>query len=330
MKGINMRDLGVARHFDAFNGDADGICALIQLRRAEPKKSILVTGVKRDINLLKRVDAQAGDTVTALDIAFEKNATDAERILEAGASLFYADHHNPGEVPEHKALEAHIDTSADTCTSLIVDRLLGGKYRAWAITAAFGDNLTEVAQGLCEQAGYNDVEIALLKKLGVCINYNGYGSSLEDLFFHPAELYQLMEAFDTPFEFVDALPEVFEFLSNGYEEDMASAATLEPIRESKVTATYMLPNEKWARRVSGVYGNELANLSPNRAHAVLTEKAEGIYQVSVRAPLSNKTGADELVKQFPTGGGRKGAAGINALPKEQLEAFISAFEEQYL
>lgn len=324
-----MRDLDVARHFDAFNGDADGICALIQLRRAEPRESILVTGVKRDINLLKRVDAQVGDTVAALDIAFEKNAADAARILDTGASLFYADHHYPGEIPEHKALEAHIDTSADTCTSLIVDRLLGGKYRAWAIVAAFGDNLTEVAQSLAEQAGFDVAEIALLERLGVCINYNGYGSSLDDLFYHPAELYQLMDAFDTPFEFVEALPEVFESLSNGYEEDMASAAALEAIRESKAAATYLLPNEKWARRVGGVYGNDLANRSPDRAHAVITEKADGSYQVSVRAPLSNKTGADELVKQFPTGGGRKGAAGINALPKEQLEAFISAFEAQY-
>lgn len=325
----DMSNVTAPRHFDAFNGDADGICALIQLRRVDPKESILVTGVKRDINLLKRVDAKAGETVTALDIAFEKNASDAQRILDAGASLFYADHHNPGEVPAHDALETHINTAPDTCTSLIVDRLLDGQYRAWAITAAFGDNLTEVAQNLAEQSGFSDAETAMLKKLGVCINYNGYGSSLDDLFYHPAELYQLMDAFDTPFDFIEALPEVFETLSNGYDGDMASAAALAPIRETETTATFMLPNEQWARRVSGVYGNDLANQAPSRAHAVITEKADGTYQVSVRAPLTNKTGADELVKQFPTGGGRKGAAGINVLPKEQLDAFISAFETQY-
>lgn len=324
-----MSNVASPRHFDAFNGDADGICALIQLRRAEPKESVLVTGVKRDINLLKRVDVQAGDTVTALDIAFEKNAADALRILDAGASLFYVDHHNPGDVPEHDALDVHINTAADTCTSLIVDRLLGGKYRAWAITAAFGDNLTAVAQNLAEQSGYSDAEIDVLKKLGICINYNGYGSSLADLFYHPAELYQLMDAFDTPFDFIDALPEVFATLANGYDEDMARAAALAPLRETATAAAYLLPNEQWARRVSGVYGNDLANRSPSRAHAVITDKADSTYQVSVRAPLTNKTGADELVKRFPTGGGRKGAAGINALPKEQLDAFISAFEAQY-
>lgn len=316
-------------HFDAFNGDADGICALIQLRRAEPRESSLVTGVKRDINLLKRIDAATGDSVTALDIAFEKNAQDVARILAAGASVFYADHHNPGDVPVHSALETHIDTAATTCTSLIIDGLLNGQYRAWAITAAFGDNLTDVASQMAEESGFNTDETKLMKQLGVCINYNGYGSSLDDLFYHPAELYQLMDGFDTPFEFVDALPEVYETLSQGYSGDLALAAAIEPCATTDTTAAFMLPDEKWARRISGVYGNDLANQSPEKAHAVITAKTDGTYQVSVRAPLVNKTGADELVKQFPTGGGRKGAAGINQLPADQLDAFIHAFQQQY-
>ena len=35
--------------YDVFNGDADGICALVQLRQAEPRDTTLVTGVKRNI-----------------------------------------------------------------------------------------------------------------------------------------------------------------------------------------------------------------------------------------------------------------------------------------
>ena len=34
-------------HIDVFNGDADGICALIQLRLVSPMAAHLVTGVKR-------------------------------------------------------------------------------------------------------------------------------------------------------------------------------------------------------------------------------------------------------------------------------------------
>ncbi len=61
------------RIFDVFNGDADGICALHQLRLAEPVNSELITGPKRDISLLKRVQARAGDRITVLDIALSKN-----------------------------------------------------------------------------------------------------------------------------------------------------------------------------------------------------------------------------------------------------------------
>jgi hypothetical protein len=35
--------------YDVFNGDADGICALIQLLLAEPCDTTLVIGVKLDI-----------------------------------------------------------------------------------------------------------------------------------------------------------------------------------------------------------------------------------------------------------------------------------------
>ena len=83
-------------HFDVFNGDADGICALLQLRQSDPAHQ-LVTGVKRDISLLERVAASVGDTVTVLDIAVEKNREPLEALLAAGIKVFYVDHHNPGE-----------------------------------------------------------------------------------------------------------------------------------------------------------------------------------------------------------------------------------------
>ena len=321
-------------HYDAFNGDADGICALVQHRLANPANSELITGVKRDITLLKRIQPQKGDHITVLDVAFEKNATEAERILETGATIFYADHHNPGELPEHSGLEADIDTSADTCTALhctalIIDKRLNGAYRAWAITAAFGDNLTAVAKRLAAQSGFSTEETETMKQLGRCINYNSYGSSLEDLFFHPAELYRQIAPYKTPFEFIEQQPETFKTLTGGYRSDMAKAEALEPIETDDKGAIFILPNEQWARRVSGVYSNDLANQYPARAHAVLTEKADETYLVSIRAPLNNKTGADQLALQFPTGGGRKGAAGINALPKEQLESFKQAFNTQF-
>jgi len=91
----------------------------------------------------------------------------------------------------------------------------------------------------------------------------------------------------------------------------------------------VLPAEKWARRISGVFGNQLAVESPEQAHAVLTAKPDGGYVVSVRAPMVAKSGADTLCSQFETGGGRKGAAGINHLPETELGRFNAAFFDIY-
>jgi hypothetical protein len=49
----------------------------------------------------------------------------------------------------------------------------------------------------------------------------------------------------------------------------------------------------------------------------------------VRAPYNRKDGADELCRQFPSGGGRKAAAGINALAQDSLENFIDRFDLQF-
>jgi hypothetical protein len=45
--------------------------------------------------------------------------------------------------------------------------------------------------------------------------------------------------------------------------------------------------------------------------------------------MIKKSGAAELCMQFPTGGGRAGAAGINDLPADTLQRFIDAFEQAY-
>ncbi len=133
-------------NYDIFNGDADGIIALLQLRLAYPQESVLVTGVKRDINLVKKIDVKPEDSLTILDISMEKNMADLEVALESSAEVFYADHHRCGDIPENENLSAHIDLDANTCTALIIDKLLNGQFHYWAITAAYGDNLITKAR----------------------------------------------------------------------------------------------------------------------------------------------------------------------------------------
>ncbi len=315
--------------YDVFNGDADGICALTQLRNAEPLDAVLVTGVKRDINLLKQIEAAPGDRITVLDVSLDKNRDALAQVLEQGAEVFYCDHHFAGDIPESAQLTTLINTESDVCTSILINGYLKGAFLEWAVVGAFGDNLFASAERLAGPLGLAATELEKLKNLGTYINYNGYGSSLSDLHFTPADLYTLVSVHASPFGFMLDSRDNFERLENGYRDDMASAAGVQPERAVDSSAVVILPNEAWARRVSGVYSNDLANDHPDRAHAVLTAKDNGNYLVSVRAPLNNKTGADELCMRFPTGGGRKAAAGVNDLPEDMLTDFMDQFAAFY-
>lgn len=314
--------------FDVFNGDADGLCALHQMRLALPADSTLITGPKREINLLERVEAKAGDQVLVLDIALSKNRAALDRLLAIGVTVRYFDHHQPGDISQHPAFEPHIDTSPEVCTSLLVNDYLAGRHRVWAVTAAFGDNLASAAREAARPLNLTEAQLDQLKQLGECLNYNGYGETLEDLHYDPAELYRVVHRYLDPFALIQTEP-AFQVLSNGYAEDMARAMEVRPEMDKASGRIFILPAEKWARRISGVYGNLLASQSPAQAHAVLTRKPQGGYLVSVRAPLSRKARADEICSQFETGGGRKGAAGINHLPETELDRFISIFFESY-
>lgn len=312
-------------YIDVFNGDADGICALAQLRNAEPRDSQLVTGVKRDISLLQQVEAGSGDQVTVLDISLDKNRADLQRLLDAGASVFYCDHHFAGDIPDTPRLTTQINTAADVCTSLLINGHLKGRFAGWAAVGAFGDNLRDSAARITRDLGLTSAQCELLENLGIYMNYNGYGASIEDLHFPPVELYKLIVPYVDPLQFIDGSRDQFARLEAGYHQDMAAAAALAPEKADDSAAVLILPNEPWARRVSGVFSNDLANQYPDRAHAVLTLNSNGGYLISVRAPLNRKTGADELCRQFPTGGGRAAAAGINDLPTSQLQTFIDTF-----
>ena len=315
------------KYYDIFNGDADGLCALQQLRLEEPRNAELITGVKRDIQLLARVNADAGDEITVLDISLKSNASALARLLERGVKCRYFDHHAAGVIPAHPGLSAHIDTAPDVCTSLLVDRYLAGRQRLWAVVAAFGDNLVAPAIRAAQPLELDHNELARLHELGDCLNYNAYGESIDDLHYHPADLYQAIAPYADPREFMIDEP-VFEVLKNAYTADLLHAEAIKPEFAGAGAALYVLPDAAWSRRINGILGNRLAQAHPRRAHAVLVTKAGG-YTVSVRAPLSTPQGADDLCLRFAGGGGRKGAAGINLLPPSQFAAFVAAFRAAY-
>ncbi|MFT5484097.1 MAG: single-stranded DNA-specific DHH superfamily exonuclease [Halieaceae bacterium] len=314
--------------YDIFNGDADGICSLIQLRKAEPRNARLITGVKRDINLMAKIEPLSGDRITVLDVSMDKNCAALNQALDVGAHVFYVDHHFPGDIPTHAGLTPIINEAPDVCTAVLINGHLSGAYRDWAAVGAFGDNIRDTALSIAKPLNLGAEDLLSLEKLGTYVNYNGYGPSIEDLHFDPEALYKKLFKAEGALDFVHHSDD-FQILSNGYREDMETAAALLPLRSSADTAVFILPDRTWARRVSGVFSNGLATGYPDRGHAVVTKKSNGNYLVSVRAPLNNKQGAAELCMQFPTGGGRAAAAGINDLPADRLDAFIGAFEQAY-
>jgi hypothetical protein len=277
---------------------------------------------------LRRADARAGDSVTALDISLDANRAALSTLLERGVAVEYFDHHQAADIPAHPLLDAHIDRAPDVCTGILVDRHLGGAQRVWAVVAAFGDNLDAPARSLAASIGLGEAEQFALHELGENLAYNAYGDAEADLIVHPADLCRIMQRYADPFRFA-AGEAVLRTIRDSRHADLAAARAVAAESLSAHAVAYVLPDAAWSRRVRGAYGNELAQAFPQRAHALLTPDGLGGFTVSVRAPLAHPAGADELCRQFATGGGRVGAAGINHLPANQVDLFRRRFAEAF-
>jgi len=88
-------------------------------------------------------------------------------------------------------------------------------------------------------------------------------------------LYGQLRPFADPFAFVAEFAPPIEFCKPGYRDDMARAVAVDATERRAAGRIFMLPAEKWARRISGVFGNRLCSESPAQAHAVLTAKQGG-------------------------------------------------------
>jgi len=180
---------------------------------------------------------------------------------------------------------------------------------------------------MAREAGLSAQTTATLEKLGVCLNYNAYGESIEDLHCHPAELAELMRPFREPVSFIEQTG-TYAKLHACYEEDMAKARRAAS-RRGRGAAIIVLPNESWARRAVGALTNELAQNRRDTALAILSPKASGGFTVSVRVPADSRVSAAEFCGEFETGGGRRSAGGINYLAEADLDRFAARFEARF-
>lgn len=318
-------------HYDIFNGDADGICALHQLRLNEPRPdAVLITGVKRDIVLLGRPElASVSDsTLTVLDVSLDSNRQQLMQLLTRNNTITYFDHHSAEPIPEATNLTATIVLSADTCTSLLVNGALHGRHATWAICGAFGDNLHVPASQLAAGLSLQEKEIAQLREIGELFNYNGYGATIDDLHFHPLDLYRAIAPYDSPLTFHQESPKLIS-LREGFASDMELALAVKEYPNPGKNRVFFFPDAPWGRRVAGVFANLKAREQVDSAHALITENTDGTLRISVRAPLNDRRDAATLCRQFPTGGGRAASAGINFLPVGMLEDFLKTFNRIY-
>lgn len=315
---------------DVFHGDADGISSMQQLHLHQPRPEALpITGAKREINLLARVEDACNCHIRVLDISLDSNRLALLRLLQQGNRIFYADHHFSGEIPASPLLDAHIVPSTRICTALIVDTILGGRFRAWAIVGAFGDNLDKEANSRALACGLDSEAIGCLRELGHLLNYNAYAMEEADQYTPSVTLYREAQDHVDPLSFArDSV--LLHGLRQQYTEDLALLErNFVPIRSSSVGRAFLLPATPWSRRMSGPLANRMAHECPSLAHAVLVPRSDGQLLVSLRAPLAKPLGADTLCRRFPTGGGRSAAAGINALPMDQLEHFLDCFDQYF-
>jgi len=330
--GSELLSFGMAQscmqYFDVFNGDADGMCALHQLRLAEPREARLFTGVKRNIELLRQVPLVRGARITVLDVSLARNREALMQRLEYGMLIDYFDHHHAGAIAQHAGLRVYITQDADVCTSMLVDRHLGGSHRVWAVVGAFGDNMGAAARMLGASLELSGQALEDLRELGECLNYNAYGDSLGDLFMAPDDLYRRLRRYTDPWQFMRGEP-VLATIRDGRVRDLERAGCIHPYASCAGGQVYLLPDAPWSRRVRGTWGNQLAQASPRTAHALLTSDGHGAYVVSVRAPQHHPRGADSLCMAFPGGGGRAAAAGIDRLAHDRLADFVAAFEHAF-
>jgi len=307
-----------------FNGDADGICAAHQFYLSRPVDFVPVTGVKRDIALLKKIRSPQDDIVSVFDISMEKNLPELENLLNNGCAIHWFDHHVSDSLPRHGHLTCHIDTSPLVNTSFLVSQYLD-KPSSWAIVGLCGDNMSKTAEGLAKKFNLSSSDYSRLNEAGELLNYNAYGESTADLHIHPADLLSGMAHYADPLDYIHDTSTVDQ-LRDGMKADLSQAKSTKAITEG----VFIFPNEKWARRVIGVFANRSIRENPDTACAVLIEKKNSTsFVVSVRSPLYSKRSAATLCKQFPTGGGRVKAAGINQLPHDHLSLFIEGFKKFY-
>ncbi len=330
-----------------FNGDADGLVAQHILHLTLGPAEVLLTGRKRDIRLLAKLPPLRDDglqDIHVLDLSLRQNLDALPGLLAyRNVRVTWYDHHEPGDPPVDDRLILHVNQAPGLCTAVIVDGVTGRQHPQWAALAAFGDNLPATAEGLLKPLGLASRAVGELERAGRLLNYNAYGEMPGDGLCDAADLALRMRPFVSALDFARE-EKIFAPLEEQFRADQTHFSNVPCLVDTPRAQAFLVPEESWARRYAGTWANDWARANPTRAVAILHPRQEGGYLVSLRAPreagrpshtaggpqgVSSVRPASGLASEFPTGGGRALAAGINVLPESDLEKFLSRFADYF-
>lgn len=290
-----------------------------------------ITGLKRDLALLKKLPQDHAGPVIGFDLAFGPNAEAAQAFLAKGHQpLAWFDHHEPGPLPQSPRFTPFIQAQKGLCTAMIVNATLGQAFPLWAAMAAYGDNVTGAAEAMLAAQGVAKDQAEAIAETGRLLNYNAYGEE-KDTLFAPLTLAEGLMAFESALDFIAQSPWI-PALRAQWQADEAHFAALKPWRENASARVYVLDDAPWARRFAASWVNALSRSRPDLASAILTPDGTQHFTVSLRAP---KTGphahfeASRFASAWPKGGGRPQAAGINALPVSEAERLANSFLAEF-
>ena len=273
---------------------------------------------------------------------------------KGGLGVTWYDHHDPGGPIAHPALALNINQAPETCTAVIVNAVTGHNHPLWAAMGAYGDNLSATASALASAGGASSHEAALLRRVGVLLNYNAYGDEPGDALFDAAEIAARMAPIASALDFCWEPSIIAPLAAQLRRGPRALPRARSPGGVGLGASAFLVPDEAFARRYGATWANERVMQKPGEALAVLHPRKDGTYTVSIRSPRDWRAGsarlqrirggadrgrserkgakdgegavpsAAELAKEFPTGGGRKLAAGIDVVARGSVGAFYGS------
>jgi hypothetical protein len=202
--------------------------------------------------------------------------------------------------------------AANGCTSLMVDCLLQGKYRGWALVGAYGKQLKHLADAQATVMGIGAAEREGLQRLGELISYNADVAHTRHLYLEPANLYAQLARYQDPLEFLRC-ESLAEDLDGVRQSDLERALALPAYWKDGHASVFVLPDQDWASRVSSHFKSRLCEMEPHRAHAVLTPSDTGFFRAAVQASIM--PGYQARPKRWL----------IDHLPAGEVDHLISAF-----